>query len=309
MQKNNSNKITGYIEALLTMYFKDMQQKTTLWHPSSSEFAQDEVYDKICQSIQLHHKRKRVRWFMAAASIIALLTISTLFYNKWSVISNLITPVATLQKQSPIGQVTLFTLTDGTKIWLNSNSKLLYPENFSGKQREVTLSGEAYFEVAHTDKPFIIHTGDVKTQVLGTSFNIAAYQNEKNIRVTVLTGKVGVTATANAQTMYLTPNQQAVFDKEQQILTHYNVAAEDEIAWQNNKKLIYKGERMEKVLDDMRNRHKIKIIADERLLNCVISVDLSNKSTQEIMQILAEIINGSCKLKNGQYILTGVGCQ
>jgi len=309
MQKNNSNKISKYIETLLTTYFKDMQQKVSLWHPSSSEFAQDKVYDKICQSIQLHHKRKRVRWFMAAASIIALLTISTLFYNRWSLISNLITPVATLQKQSPIGQITFFTLTDGTKIWLNSNSKLLYPESFSGKQREVTLSGEAYFEVAHTDKPFIIHAGDVKTQVLGTSFNIAAYQNEKNIRVTVLTGKVGVTAIANTPTMYLTPNQQAVFDKEQQTLIHYNVIAEKEIVWHNNNTLIYKGERLEKVLNEMQQRYNIKIIADERLLNCTISVDLGNKSAEEMMQILAEIINGSCKLKNGQYILTGTGCQ
>ncbi len=308
MQKNNSNKIAEYIDTLLTVYFKDMQQKTTLGDPSL-EFAQDEVYNKICQSIQLHRKRKRVRWLMAAASVITLLAISTLLYNRWSVISNLITPVATLQKLSPKGQVTFFTLTDGTKIWLNSNSKLLYPEKFSKQQREVNLIGEAYFEVVHTDKPFIIHTGDVKTQVLGTSFNISAYQNDKNIRITVLTGKVGVTTTANIQTMYLTPNQQAVFNKEQQTFTQHNVAAEKEIVWQNNNRLIYKGEKLGKVLDEMRQRYHIKITADEHLLNCTISVDLNNKSTQEMMQILAEIMNGTCILKNGQYTLTGIGCQ
>lgn len=301
--------MAGYINTLLTMYFEDLQQQTPLLQPSSSAFAQDEVYDKICQSIQLHHKRKRVRWFMAAASIIVLFTISTLFYTRWSVISNLITPVATIQKQSPNGQVTFFILDDGTKIWLNSNSKLSYPEKFKGEQREVSLIGEAYFEVVHTDKPFIIHTGDIKTHVLGTSFDISAYQNEKNIRVTVLTGKVGVTTTNHVQTMYLIPNQQAIFNKEQQTLTQYNVAAEKEIVWRNNRTLIYKGERLEKVLDEIRNRYNINIKADKKLLNCTISADFVNKSTEEVMKILAEIINGSCVQKNGQYILTGVGCQ
>ncbi|TZF86021.1 DUF4974 domain-containing protein (plasmid) [Pedobacter sp. BS3] len=308
MQKNRPDKTPGYIETLLTTYFKDMQQKIALWHTSSSNFEQDLVYDKVHHAIQLYNKRKRMRWF-AAAAIIVFLTVSTLFYSRWSAISNLVTPVAMLEKQSATGQITLFTLTDGTKIWLNSGSKLSYPEKFNGEQREVSLSGEAYFEVAHTDKPFIIHTGDIKTQVLGTSFNISAYQDEKNIRITVLTGKVGVGTKTGTKTMYLTPNQQAVFDKEQHILTRYDdVAASSEVIWRNDK-LVYKSVKLGKVISDIQHRYDIHIKADKRILNCTISVDLGNKPAGEVMQILAEIINGTSVLKNEQYILTGIGCQ
>lgn len=89
----------------------------------------------------------------------------------------------------------VMTLSDGSRVWLNSETELKYPVSFCGKKREVWLSGEAYFEVAKdTAHPFIVHTPKTQTLVLGTSFNVMAYQEEKETQVTLVEGAVEVQA-------------------------------------------------------------------------------------------------------------------
>src|SRR5690606_4748296 len=84
-------------------------------------------------------------------------------------------------------------LPDGSTVWLNSESQIQYADNFTGKTREIFLSGEASFDVKRDEsKPFIVHTGSLATQVLGTSFNIRAYIEQTDIEVTVSSGKVSV---------------------------------------------------------------------------------------------------------------------
>jgi ferric-dicitrate binding protein FerR (iron transport regulator) len=107
------------------------------------------------------------------------------------------------------GKMKLVELSDGTKIWLNSATKFSYPKEFSEKTREVTLlEGEAFFDVAHeTNRPFIVHSKGLSTQVLGTSFNIDAYNFSKCVRISVATGKVGVNR-GKEVIGFLTPNEE-----------------------------------------------------------------------------------------------------
>jgi len=85
----------------------------------------------------------------------------------------------------------VFYLPDSTKIWLNKNSRLLYPEKFVGEVRDVSLSGEAFFEVVgDTANPFIVYAGNTQIKVLGTSFNVKAYGDEDEVEVIVVVGKV-----------------------------------------------------------------------------------------------------------------------
>jgi len=84
-------------------------------------------------------------------------------------------------------------LPDGTGVWLNTDSKLTYAENFSGKTREVVLIGEAYFDVAHDPAhPFIIHTGKINIKVLGTAFNVRNYPQDKALETSLMRGKIEV---------------------------------------------------------------------------------------------------------------------
>jgi transmembrane sensor len=118
---------------------------------------------------------------------------------------------------SPRGSKTQILLPDGSKVWLNSESKIQYFNNFNQSQREVILEGEGYFEVKkNPDKPFIVTTSDIRIKALGTTFNIKAYPGEKTIETTLVEGKLevesGISGKAN-KLATLEPNQKVTFLK------------------------------------------------------------------------------------------------
>ena len=132
-----------------------------------------------------------------------------------------------------VGGYYCFILSDGTKVWLNAESELDFPVDFVGKERVVRLKGEAYFEVkpdaAH---PFIVETRGVRTRVLGTSFNIKAYDNEESIFTTLLTGKVKVSAIGEEnESVVLTPGMQSEWQENGQKMSVKKVNAENFTAW------------------------------------------------------------------------------
>lgn len=110
---------------------------------------------------------------------------------------------------TPVGRQFRLTLPDGTRVWLNSASSIRYPAKFSGPERKVTITGEAYFEVTKDQtSPFRVLVNDMEVEVLGTSFNINSYTNESNLRTTLLDGSVRVKQ--NTLKALLKPGQQAV---------------------------------------------------------------------------------------------------
>ena len=124
-------------------------------------------------------------------------------------------------------------LGDGTKGWLNSASSLNYPVQFAEKERCVELDGEAYFEVTpDPERPFIVKSGDVQTRVLGTAFNFSAYRGENASTITLLTGKVAVSAPGHAERVLL-PGQQLKYDAENRKTVIKEVDAEDFVVWKD----------------------------------------------------------------------------
>lgn len=135
---------------------------------------------------------------------------------------------------TPRGGQFRITLPDGTGVWLNSVSTLRYPTAFTGSNRLVELTGEAYFEVAQqASRPFIVKAAAVQVQVLGTSFNLMAYDDEEAIRTTVLTGAVKVQAAAAMTT--LGPGAQASLYSNRTSFRTSRPDVEEVIAWKNGK--------------------------------------------------------------------------
>lgn len=125
-------------------------------------------------------------------------------------------------------------LSDGSHVWLNTGSSITYPVAFTGKERKVTITGEAYFEVAHdAGKPFYVSTGDISVQVLGTHFNVNAYNDEPDIRVTLLEGSVRVSMT-NGEWSMLKPGQQAVVAQGSGLTTQHP-DLDEVMAWKNGR--------------------------------------------------------------------------
>lgn len=118
------------------------------------------------------------------------------------------------------------TLSDGTSVTLNAASVLHYPTSFTGKDRTVTLEGEAYFDVAQdAKKPFFVKTKEMRVQVLGTRFDIMAYEEEPAVKATLLSGKI------SADSLLLGPGQQAVLYREDHRLTREPADTDEVIAW------------------------------------------------------------------------------
>ena len=125
--------------------------------------------------------------------------------------------------QVPRGGEYKIVLDDGTEIWLNSASELKYPAHFVGNERRVCLVGEAYFQVARNEAaPFIVETRDMDVKVLGTSFNVSAYEDEENSHATLVEGRVEVDDKVNGEKVTLTPGEQALLQGKEMVVREVN---------------------------------------------------------------------------------------
>lgn len=148
----------------------------------------------------------------------------------------------------PYGKTTFLTLSDGTKVWINAGSKILYPSVFEGKKREIYLTGEAYFDVAkHEKQPFIIKTNELDVRVLGTKLNITAYDNENEQTVVLVSGKVDVNSKNDKTSYNMVPNQLFSYDLRSKETDLKNVDVTGYISWVNGY-LLLQSESLDKLL-------------------------------------------------------------
>lgn len=157
---------------------------------------------------------------------------------------------------TPRGGQYQITLSDGTKVWLNSASTLKYPTQFVGKERHVEIEGEAFFEVIkNSDKPFVVGTGGQKVKVLGTTFNIDASMMDRVIRTTLITGRIEMNY--GNTTRELSPGQQAQIDGSGRIKVQ-QVNVEDVIAWKEGY-FMFNNENLQNVMTKIGNWYDLDI--------------------------------------------------
>lgn len=137
-------------------------------------------------------RRWRRSGLLIAASVLIMIVAGGWWL--WSASSAKKGEMASREVKTPKGSQSYLTLPDGTEVWLNVNSKIVYDDDFNQSYRRVKLTGEAYFKVAENkDKPFIIQAGGLKVKVLGTVFNVRSYPDESNIETTLVSGSVEIT--------------------------------------------------------------------------------------------------------------------
>ena len=178
---------------------------------------------------------------------------------------------------------------DGTKVWLNSDSKITYPLVFSGNARKVILTGEAYFEVSHSDKPFEVHGGGQCVRVLGTSFNVMAYGDESKVQTTLVSGSVRVVLDQSDKTVLLTPGHQAEMDKNSGKITMREVNVENYIGWKD-KLFMFDEEDMVTIMNKLARWYDVNVffenssVREERF-----SVDMPrHESFEEVLRLIEQ---------------------
>ena len=189
----------------------------------------------------------------------------------------------------PAGQRAQITLQDGTKVWLNAQSTLIYPSHFSKKKREVEIVGEAFFDVAKDKKPFSVSTQDIEIQVLGTQFNVYAYPGANLIQTDLVEGSLRVLEKNNRNKMVLlSPNQQMVFKENNMIVSSISNPAR--LLWREG---IYsfENESFSGIIDKLQLYYDVRIIVEDTE---IFDVQYTGKFRQrdgidEILRIIQKI--------------------
>lgn len=182
----------------------------------------------------------------------------------------------------------LVTLPDGTIVHLNAKSSLTYSQDFGRNDRKVALSGEGFFEVKKdTEKKFTVGTGYMDIAVLGTKFNVYAYETKDIVEMSLVEGSVDVTTSRPPyQSIRVKPNEKVVYNKHTGNLLHERTSNKMETAWMN-KELVFRSERLENVFRCLSRKFAVTFsVDDETLLNDVYTGTFDDENVESIMRVL-----------------------
>lgn len=217
-------------------------------------------------------------------------------------------PHSLIAATTPRGGTYQVILSDGTKVWLNADSKLEFPSQFNGKERKILLDGEAYFEVTKDkEHPFIVESRGQLVEVLGTHFNINAYEDEAAVKTTLLEGSVRVAIGGRhpdlrQDDVVLKPNQQAQVS-EKGIKVMDNADIEDITAWKNG---YFKfGENLESIMAKVSRWYDVEVIYEIRPdPNFVFNGEISrNKNLSQILDMLEYTGNVHFKIEGRKIVV------
>jgi len=219
---------------------------------------------------------------------------SSLKYNDGSVVDSVGIKASTLlTTTTPRGGTYQIVLPDGSHVWMNADSKMIFPAKFSGQTREVSLDGEAYFEVAK-DKahPFIVKSRTQRIEVLGTHFNVNSYTDEKGIKTTLLEGSVKVSLPDGKEAL-LKPGEQALNTGEIRV---EKVDAEEAVAWKNGN-IMFRAQTLEAIMRELSRWYDVTVVyASDAPVNETFSAAVSR--TRNISSVLERMqATGSVKFK------------
>jgi len=320
-ERNFSDLIRRYQSGTCTPQEKELVEK---WLENRAESRQSEKllpqeHEQILSDIsadlfdQIRSEKKQQAailtpwWRMAAA--FALITVSSYFL--WQVYRPSATGAKILQASTSTNEVRKVMLADGTIIWLKGNSAVTYPKEFSGSERNITLTGEALFEVAKDpEHPFIISSGDFKTTVLGTSFNLKT--TAQNIEVLVLTGKVALTSASHAERIIVMPNQKASLSNIDQQLakTEAKVAEQKQAIDKTEYDMSFRDTRMDDVIQRIEEKFNVSAtLQDPTLGNCMITIDLTDQSLDRTLEMVSAILGFTYEIDQKTILIRGDGCE
>ncbi|MCF8714797.1 FecR family protein [Joostella atrarenae] len=266
----------------IELFFRRMQNRN-IDIESNEKILSSKIYSKIKNAISVkkrkdNYKGKKHTFLKIAASLFIIVSCG-LLYNKVNNPEKLIVNTA-------LGERKEINLPDGSIVTLNAGSSITYPSEFNDGIRIVSLKGEGFFDVFHNkEKPFEVHTKHLITKVLGTSFNINAYEEQKTTKISVTSGKVKVYNNKKINE-HLIKNEQITYNYLDQTVIKGKEVSVNDIAWKDNIMLIndLSLEATTKVIEKW---FDIKVkIDDDTLISKKITGKFNNPSLEEVLESL-----------------------
>lgn len=295
-------------------------------YPSKARI--ETLWKKIDEHVQPQIKREKKSGFpytgIAAALLLLACALYGVFYSTRSYESTVVSVEGNsrelVEEVNSTASVLKVHLQDGSVVYLAPDSRISYPRDFLGLDtRQVTLTGEAFFEVAkNMQKPFQVKAGEITTKVIGTSFRIKAWKNDKKITVSVAEGKVSVFSNAESQKkttalhevngVVLTPNQMVVYESEDASFTRSLVEKPEKINPFDNK-LHFDNTPASEVFRSLEKVYGVTIdYNDELLQDCFLTVSFGDEPLFEKMDVVCRTIGANYQLIDGTILVSGNGC-
>jgi len=284
---------------------------------NSTEIDSDTLIETIFHQIQEYQKTHHLKsgfvlsrilkgyQKVAAFLLIPLIGIGILYWVSQSYQS----AVQYNETFAPRGQKSQIVLADGTKVWLNSDTKIKYPGNFSKNHRDVYLDGEAFFEVTkNVHQSFIVHTSEVDVKVLGTKFNVKAYADENLIETSLFEGKVNLLLNPDSDNQVekeVNPGQSFAYSKTDHLLAVSHFPQDEINGWKNNQ-LIFKNETFSNLVRKMERWYNVKVVYNEKQFeDRRLTVELyEGERLERLMEIIGLALSVDYKYNKGEIILT-----
>ncbi len=259
-------------------------------------------------SVSLNEKKYRIKniWWSVAASIAILISagyfVKQQFYSENSV---------QWAEVSTENETKMIVLDDKTKISLNRNSTLKYPLKFAKNQRLIKLKGEAFFDVYRDEKrPFAIETIHEKIKVLGTSFNVRAYNNESITSVYVATGAVQFTPKSSENKLILRKGNKGIFHRKKRLLRKIKKTSGNEISWYS-RRLKFVDTPLNQVLFQAGKMYNVRFeIMNPKLKSCLFTSTFVNQDIGVFLKTISEVLGVEIVVADdGLYQVKGGNCQ
>jgi transmembrane sensor len=268
------------------------------WNNVQSRLAENDLAEDTSADLRIGFMRST--FFRAAAAAIILITISVAgyFLNDAGYLSRKNTVIAANDQKN-----VLVSLPDGSRIYLNRNSKFSYRNNFGKHGRNVALEGEAFFEIApDTSKPFIIDAGKAMVKVVGTTFNVITSNKEESVEVFVTTGKVLLSDQSGSHSLMLNPGDVGTMSgATTEKNTNHNP---NYISWKTGY-LDYNGQKLSVVFKDLKRVYNMDIVADDpSILEYPWSSPIDNVEEETIIRLICASFNLSYTKDGNVYHLT-----
>jgi len=276
-----------------------------------ARFNTNRAFERIKQRIQTPDKKPavlRTLYKRIAAIAASVIVVSLLFINRYR-LADLLHPTRYEHVATVKGERKTIKLSDGTTVWLGPASSLNYPQRFTAETRQVQLSGEGFLEVAKDHRhPFIVHTANATTTVLGTSFDIKAYSDEKTITVTLLTGKVSFSN--GISKVLILPNQRAIYQKAQNVISKQDYPDAQNMISRRDGKLQYDNAPVSEIIADLRRNYNLNIVTEGDVGNCEFYGRINDgEDAESFLRKLCRAIGADVNKNGNTYIISGGACQ
>ncbi|RFZ84155.1 FecR family protein [Mucilaginibacter terrenus] len=308
--------VKGYIEGTATT---SEREELLSWYraegnearlsPYQSESEENEAKKRIFNNIQQQvkatgpSKSLTLSRLAIAASVIVIVCLAIFWStNK----GNSAVELATVTTKA--GERKIIELTDGSKIWLSAKSSLIYPVAFNGRTREVTFTGEAFFDIAKDKKhPFIVHTANTSTRVLGTSFNIRSFTEHEDVVIALFTGKVSFAG--DKKDVTLLPNNQIVYNKKTNLTKVLPIPDVSAILGRHNGYYEYKNVPAKEVVEDITRLYNLQVKVQGGVKDCTFFGRIKpGESPEKFLKKMAFVVNAKMTQKDSVWTIKGGGC-